>query len=451
MLAEVKRIIILGLPLIAAMLLQMGMGVVSTIMVGRYDSVHLAGIAISGALFMPISMLFNGIFTAITPIVAQLHGAQRTDEVGEVLRQGFWLALVFASLLVVVLSFSETVFLRLGIEPKTAAIGAESISWTSIGIFPIMLFILLIGTCSALGRTRIAMFVSIFTFVVNIGLTYCLVYGEFGFPEMGGPGSALASAISLWGQVIILFFVTQQAWFKPVGLYKQFSPPNLKSLQRYLRLGVPIGLLRFVEIGFFSCISLLLAKIGPWAVASHQIAMNINSILFVVAMSLGTAASIAIGQYVGADKLNNAHLATRAIMLMTLIYSVCAALTLIPLRTTLVALHTSDTVVSDVTVSLLLFVVAYQLMNNSQVTATSALRGFKDTSSPVFIALGGYWLVGFPASLLLGNGSFGFPDWGIYGYWAGLCSALVFVAVVANIRLWRLSLNHERIRQLAHL
>ena len=170
-----------------------------------------------------------------------------------------------------------------------------------------------------------------------------------------------------------------------------------------------------------------------------------------VAMGLGNASSVVIGTHVGADKLEQARLAARAIILITLVYSFISALVLAPLRVNLVSFYTTDPIVANAAATLLWFVVVYQFVDNAQVTALTALRGFKDTRIPMFIALSGYWIIGFPTALVLGTGSFGFPNWGMYGYWTGLCLSFFVVGLIANLRLLRLSSDHLRIRQLASL
>ena len=265
MLTESKRIITLGLPLIAAQLFQMGTGVADTIMTGRYDPAHLAAVAIGTALLWPLMMLFNGILSAITPIASQLHGANRTHDIGEIVRQGIWVALFCATLMIATFSIAEILFLQIGIAPETAVLSAEYLGWSSFGVGPLMIYFLMLNTCNALGHTNIAMIIAAISFSFKLGLSYCLIYGQFGFPELGGPGAAMASAIGWWIQLCLIILITQRAWFKPVGLFEQFSFPNLVTLKRYITLGLPIGILRFLEVAFFSCIALLLAQIGAWA------------------------------------------------------------------------------------------------------------------------------------------------------------------------------------------
>ena len=88
--SELFPLLRLALPLMGTQLAQMGMGVVDTIMAGRFGYVDLAGVALGGAVMWPCTMLMMGILQAVTPTVAQLKGANREDEIGEVVRQALW-------------------------------------------------------------------------------------------------------------------------------------------------------------------------------------------------------------------------------------------------------------------------------------------------------------------------------------------------------------------------
>ncbi len=96
-----------------------------------------------------------------------------------------------------------------------------------------------------------------------------------------------------------------------------------------------------------------------------------------------------------------------------------------------------------------IFVAAYQLADDTQVVAIGALRGYKDTKVPMWIALFGYWIVAVPIGVWLGFGLFAVEPLGIYGFWSGMTAGLVFVAVAASYRLWRTAGDVGRITRLA--
>ena len=114
---ELTQLIKLALPLVAAQLAQMGMGVVDTIMAGRVGALELAGVALGGAVLWPTLMLVSGVVMATTPMIAQLNGAGKITEVGEVTRQGLWIALVLGSLLALALQNAGLVYRGLGSRP----------------------------------------------------------------------------------------------------------------------------------------------------------------------------------------------------------------------------------------------------------------------------------------------------------------------------------------------
>lgn len=427
----------------------MGNSVADTIMTGRYDATHLAGVAVGTALLWPVVTLINGTLRALTPIVAQMHGGGRHAEIGEIVRQAVWLTVALAGMAIVVLAFAEEIFLGFGIETAVAAIGGAYLDWIAVGFVASATYVMLLNTSNALGHTRVAMAIAGIAFFIKLVLSYGFIYGNLGLPEHGGPGAAMASAIASWLQLGMMAIVTRRDWFLETGFYARWSAPSGAALRRLLALGIPIGALRSLESGFFAAISISLAQIGAWAVAAHQIATNISGLLFMAALALGNAASVAVGHHVGAGRLEHARVAAHAVLLIAVLYSAAAAMLLAPLRETWVGLYTTDPIVADLAGNLLWFVLAYLFVDNVQAVALGALRGFKDTRVPVFIALGGFWLVGFPTAWLFGSGQFGFPDLGPYGYWLGLCVALTCVAAVATVRLLRLAADHDRIKRLS--
>jgi MATE family multidrug resistance protein len=284
--------------------------------------------------------------------------------------------------------------------------------------------------------------------MLKIPLNYVLIYGKFGLPEMGGVGCGVAQAIIMWFQLFLILLVVTRKRFHITGWMDKFSPPNWRRIEALLIIGLPIGATIFAEMGLFSVTTLLLGRFGAEVVAAHNIAMNLNGVVFMLPMALGIAATIRIGFRVGADEVIEARTTAAIAMVSTIVIAMVGSLLIFLFRHKMVSLYTSETEVSELAATLLLFVVFFLLFDAVQSTAVGVLRGYKDTKTPMWIALFSYWGVGLPTECILGFGWIGEPM-GVYGFWLGLAAGVGTAAVLLSIRLWRVTADVELIRKLS--
>ncbi len=438
----------IALPLMGAQLAQMSMGVVDAVMAGNYGYVDLAGVALGGSLFWPVMMLMMGVVQAVTPTVSQLNGAGRHAEIGEVIRQGLWMAVAGGLVGSLLLNNIGPVYEWMDVDPAAAAISIPYLRMCSIGLPALMCFFCLRFLSDGMGWTRPALYISVACLCLKIPLNYVLIYGKFGFPEMGGVGAGLAQAIIMWTQFSLILFVVTRQRFAHTGWTSRFSRPQWSRIKPLVVIGIPIGATIFAEMGLFSLTTILLGRFGAEVVASHNIAMNINGVLFMPALALGMAGTIRIGFRVGAQEIPEARQTAAIAMATTTIIAIAGAALIFFFRDLMVSAYTSDLSVSSLSATLLLFVVFFLLFDAAQATAVGTLRGYKDTRVPMFIALFSYWGVGLPLECTFGFGWLGEPM-GVYGFWLGLAFGVGTAAILLSIRLWRVSANHQYIRAMA--
>lgn len=444
---ESKQLFHLALPLMGAQLAQMGMGVADTIMAGRYSSADLAGVALGTGFLWPSMMLFMGIIQAVTPTVSQLNGARAYQDIGGVIRQGLWLAVAGGLLVAVFLQNVEPLYLAMGIDPVAVAISVPYLEMCSYGVPALMCFFCLRFLADGMGFTRPAMIIAICALALKIPLNYVLIYGKFGLPEMGGVGCGLAQAIIMWFQLIMILLVVTRRRFNITGWRSRFAWPDPHILRNLLYIGIPIGTTIFAEVGLFSFTTLLLGKLGATAVASHNIAINLNAVFFMPPMALGMAATIRIGYRVGAGEISESRMTAAIAAGTTALVAIVGAAFIYVLRFQLVEIYTTDPEVLALSAILLQFVVFFLIFDASQATYVGALRGYKDTRIPMFIALFSFWAVGLPLEIILGFG-IGVEPWGIYGFWTGLAVGVGTAAILLGIRLLQVSRNDDLIREL---
>ncbi|MBO6702302.1 MAG: MATE family efflux transporter [Pseudomonadales bacterium] len=431
-----------------AQLAQMGMGVADTIMAGRYGSADLAGVALGSSILWPSMMLVFGVVQAVTPTVSQLNGARAYAEIGDVIRQGLWMALIGGFIVVTILNNIEPVYHLMRVDPVAVAISVPYLKWCSLGMPALMCFFCLRFLADGTGWTRPALIIAVSALMLKIPLNYVLIYGKFGLPEMGGVGCGVAQAIIMWFQLFLVLMVVTRKRFAHTGWMDKFSWPDWRIIKSLLVIGIPIGLTIFAEMGLFSFTTLLLGQFGAAVVASHNIAMNLNAIFFMPPMALGMAATIRIGFRVGAQEIEDARLTALIAVVTTAAVAIGASILIYCFREDLVSLYTTEPAVLTLSVTLLLFVVFFLFFDASQAVCVGALRGYKDTKIPMWIALFSYWGIGLPTQIIFGFGFIGEPM-EVYGFWLGLAAGVGSAAVLLGARLVYVSGNIPLIRRLA--
>ena len=434
--------------MVATQFFIMATGFLDTAMAGHYASVDLAGVALGGNVMWPVFMLLAGLNMALTPMVAHFRGEGKVHQMGGLVRQGLWLALFSSAIIITVITHAEPVFTFFNIDPQVADIADRYLNAAAWGIPGVMLYVTLRYVCDGLGHTIEPMLIAGSALIINGILNYILIYGKFGFPEMGGEGCGWATAITMWSEFFLMLLLISKPWFRETGLLNKFEWLHFKNLRSIIKVGLPIGLTMFLEMAVFSVIAFLVGSIGVTSLAAHSIAGNISWATFVIPMSLGSAASIRVGYFVGTKDFAYARQVSKTAFQISLVYSLFASILLISTRHLITTIYSNDLMVLELASSLLIIVAIYQIVDCSQATIIGALRGYKDTRVPMVYSFIGYWVLAMPIGIVLGFGYLWGPL-GVYGFWTGLGFGLFFVCILAGRRLYQTSHDDERIRALA--
>jgi MATE family multidrug resistance protein len=447
-LADLKPIAQLGWPMALTQLFIMATGFLDTVMAGRYSAVDLAGVSLGGNIMWPAFLLLTGTTMALTPITSQLRGAGREREVGHQARQALWICLCTSTLLVLVLLNAGQIYAYTGVDPDAARVAAAYLEAVAWGVPPVVIYIALRHVCEGMGKTRPPMIIAASVLPINAFFNYVLIYGEFGFPELGGVGCGIATAVVFWLELLLMLFVVRMPFFRATDFFANFEGPQLRTIKTIALIGVPIGLFVFLEMAVHSVISFMIARIGVNELAAHSIAGNLNWLTYVIPMSIGSAASIRVGYHIGAGDLRAAKRTGGVAFKLSLVYALTVSLLLVLFRYQLVSIYTTDFSVIGIATTLMLFIAVYQIVDDSQAVVIGVLRGYKDTRVPMMFALVDYWFIALPIGHFLAIGSFGAPL-GLYGYWVGLTVGLAIVATCVGARLLYLSRDEAHVLRLA--
>lgn len=435
---EVGATLRLAVPLVGAQLAQMSMSFVDVVMVGRLGTGALAAAVLGSTTFFTLALVCIGVILAVNPTVAQASGAGDEAEVGRAARQGLWLSLILGVPLTIALGWGEEAMLAVGQEPETAALAGDYLAAIRWGMVPNLAFTAFRGFYEGLGRARPVLLATLVGVGVNIAANDVLMYGRWGLPAMGLEGTGWSSAIVMSVMPLALALgVRLSPELKRYGMLSGLRRPDPEMLMRLVRLGVPIGLTFGLEAGLFSAATLLVGLFGETPLAAHQIALNAASFTFMVPLGIGMAATVRVGNLIGAGDPVGAQRAGFVSVAMGTAFMAGSALVLRFQPEWIIALYAGsepDPAMAAQAAGLLGIAAVFQLVDGIQATAAGALRGYKDTRVPMLIGAVAYWGIGLGvgAGLAFGLG------WGASGLWWGLTAGLATAAVLLAARFRRL-------------
>ena len=429
-------------PILVTQLALFSMSLFDIMMTGNVSASDLAGVAIGSGLWVPIYTGLSGILLSVTPIVAQLIGAKKSSEVPNSVIQGVYVSIAMALVVFIVGALLLNPILNaMNIEQEVRHVAKYYLVALSFGIFPLFTYTVFRSFIDALGHTRITMIITLLSLPINIILNYILIFGKFGFPAFGGIGAGIASAITYW--IITLLSIRIILKYEPFVPYKIFGkwyPFIWSKWKEILLIGIPIGLSIFFETSIFSAVTLLMSTFDTATIASHQVALNFASLLYMVPLSISMALTILVGYEVGAKRLVDAKKYTVLGVISAVILSSVCAIFLYFYKEEVASLYTNDPEVLALTTVFLIYAIFFQLSDAIAAPIQGALRGYKDVNVTFLLALISYWFIGLPVGFLLAN----YTSYGAFGYWIGLISGLAAGAIGLSLRLRFLQKRYER-------
>lgn len=434
--AHFRAISVLGLPLVGGHLAQFAIGLTDTVMLGWYGVEALAAVTLANSFYYVIFLFGAGFGLAVMPMVATAAAEEDETSIRRSTRMGLWLSLIYAAVTVPLLWFSHPILVALKQEPEVAQTASEYLRVAGWGIIPALLVMVLKSYLAALERTQIVLWITVIAALVNAVTNYALIFGNWGAPELGVMGAAIASVVT---QIVSLICVVIYAVrvLPEHSLFRRFWRPDWEMFRSVLKLGVPIGLTMLAEVSLFATSAFMMGWIGQVPLAAHGIALNLASAMFMVHLGLSNAATIRAGNALG--RRDRAHLEKGAIAVtvMSLVVSVVTVVLFLTCAEPLISLFMESnnpqrTQILAIGTGLLAMAALFQLVDGAQVIALGLLRGLQDAKIPMIIAGLSYWAIGIPASYY-----FGFVAGmdGI-GVWLGLVLGLAFAAVMLMARFW---------------
>jgi multidrug resistance protein, MATE family len=425
---EAYEMLRLSLPIIISQLGIVGMGVADTIQVGQIEgssAISVAAAGLSNSLFFTIAVIGMLALGVVAPMISKAEAEGNRSEINRLFNAALRVALVLG-LITLVLCFILTIFFQfMGQDPDVIALAKPYTYIITISVIPMYLFVSLRQLSDGLGKTKLAMYVTLSALLLNILLNWLLINGIGFLPRLELLGAGVATLLSrVYMASVLWFLIKKEAVFKPF-LVK--IKENINDLvKKIIKIGVSAGLQGFFEVAVFAGAVVIIGWYGKYQQAAHQIAISMCSVTYMMVTGISAAGGIRVGHFWGLkDRKMIVLSGTTALLLAGGFMALCAAIFFI-FYNPLIALYTEDVTVVPTAISLLIIGGFFQMSDGLQVTALGILRGITDVNIPTGITLFAYWVVGLPIGLLLAQ----YYKLEAAGVWIGLTAGLTTSAVL---------------------
>lgn len=417
------------------------MWTVDTLLLGNVGKVELAAAGFGGVLIWTLYTFFVGLVRAVDTFVSQAAGAEQPREAGRFAWQGLWIAAASTVVLAVVWWRFPDLLALAGPDP---AVISECLVYSRarlLGAGFVLGGFALQGFFRGVGDVRAPMVVAVVANVLNAGLDVLLIYGVGPFPRLTTAGAGYATAVASLASFLMLL-----AWFLRPAVHRLYSTrdrwrPHRPSLRRLLRVGAPMGLQSFGDMGSFSVFLAIMGRLGTDQLAASHIAVQVLSFSFMPASGVSRAATTLVGQYLGAGRPELARRAGWVTLRMVLVYTLGVGLLLLLLRDYVVLGFNRDPAVVAAGVAILPLLALFQLFDGVQMVSSAALQGAGDTTVPMIVFLSSSWLLFLPLTWALAYPA----GWGITGAWLAGVVHFGLIAAFLLIRFARGGWQRRRV------
>ncbi len=431
----IPELVRLAWPIAVSMLSYSVMTLVSTLFVGRLGANALAGVGLGGVAAFGLIVFGFGLLRSVKVVVSQATGAGRRGDLAVYVAAAVGLAVVLGVAGIAAGRWLAGVLPRFSANSEAGALAAEYLWWRNLGAPFVLVAVALREARYGLGESRSPLVSALAANLTNIALdvVFIVVLG------LGVRGAGAATALSHVVEAAFLVRASRDPGFA-------WARVKIRHVVALLRLGVPLGLQFLLEVGAFAVLVVVLAGISPVDLAAHQIVLQLTHLSFLPALAVGEAASVMIGQAVGAGQDGQVPRVARRALGLATAYTGACALAFVVFAEVLAGAFTGDRAVREMAVKLLWVAAAFQIFDGANAIARCALRGTGDVRIPAVVAVLTAWVATPPLAWWLGV-KLGL---GALGGWLGLSAEIVASALLFWWRLergsWRRAAEASRQR-----
>ena len=416
----------LAFPIILASMGQSFVQMVDTIMVGHLGTTELAAVAFAGSVSYNALVVGMGIAMALTPLTGQSY-ARGEHKISSILLQNSISLNTIISLVITAILLLLMPFLKYFGQPQEVIdICYPYYFIIALSFIPQLIFLSFKQFMEGVGNTKPSMVITISTNLLNIVLNYLLIFGKFGFPQMGVTGAALATLISrILMPIAFILYLYFKANYKRYLSFFAFSNLSTFYHVKLLRLGIPIAGQMFLEFFSLLGVTIMMGWVSTQALAAYQIVITIVGTTFLIAAGISSSTTILISQAFGVNNMKELNNQFKAGFQLSFLTMSCMAFILIVFGRYIAMIFSSDEEVIEIARGFFIVAGVFQIIDGSQVSVLGALRGINDVAKPMKYALISYVLVALPFAYICGF-VFELGSWSIFaGFLAGLLTAAI--------------------------
>lgn len=421
----------LATPIMMGSLGHLLVGLIDDIMVGQLGPVELAATSLGNSLVFIALSIGIGFSFAITPLIAESDGEGNAEKGRGIFQHGLILSTILGIVMVVMLFLLKPILYHLDQPEEVVALAIPYFEIVALSMLPLMIFQGFKQFADGLSETKYSMYATIITNIVNVVLNFALIYGFWIFPRLELVGAALGTLISRIVMVVFLYMVLKKK--KKFAVYMnrlKFGELKSSVFLKITKLGLPTALQMLFEVGLFSASVLLAGTLGAFPQAANQIAIKLASTTFMIAVGIGAAATIRVGNQKGLGNYLELRRIAFSNFLLILIIMAIFTVGFILLKDILPWMFTDNLEVIGIASSLLVIAGIFQLSDGMQAVILGALRGLQDVNVPSILTFIAYWIIGFPVCIYFSS----IVNLGTFGIWIGLLTALTSSAIMLFLR-----------------
>ena len=429
--AHYKALFKLGIPIVIGQLGMIVLGFADTLMIGHHSTEDLAAASFVNNMFNLVIIFATGFSYGLTPIVGNLFGRGEKKAVGRTLKNALWANGLIGILLTAIMGILYLNIHRLGQPEELLPLMRPYYIVLLISIIFVMLFNAFKQFADGITDTKTPMWLLIGGNLLNIIGNWTLIYGHFGFPEMGLLGAGIATLASR-----ILMFVSFGSIFLHSKRYRVYKEGfmegqlNCKDFKELNKLGWPVGLQMGMETASFSLATIMVGWLGATALAAHQVMLTIGQLGYMMYYGMAAAVTVRVSNFHGQKDIAAVHHSASAGFHIILLMALLVSIPLFLLRNEIGGWFTDSQEVTLMVASLILPFILYQFGDGMQCNYSNALRGIADVKPVMYIAFVAYFLISLPTGYL-----FGFVfNWGLTGIWMSFPFGLTSAGLMFYLR-----------------
>ncbi|KNF08375.1 multidrug resistance protein [Gottschalkia purinilytica] len=400
-----RTMLSIALPVTLQNLISSSLNMIDTFMITGLGEASIAAVGQANQVFFLFSILLFGINSGASIFIAQFWGKRDASNIRRVLGLGIIIGSIVGLIFTIAaLVFPRTIMRILINDPEVIELGVKYLRVVCISYIFTSITFAYSGACRSVRQARLPMVVSGLSIIVNTVLNYCLIFGKFGFPQLGVSGAALATVIARVVEALTIIFIIYRDGSRNVlaAKIKEMTDISIGFVKKFLKTISPVILNEGLWSLGLVMYSIAYAKIGKEATAAVQIATTIQNIFMVLSLGLAGACATMIGNKIGANEEEEGISYAKKFCIIGIITGTILGILLYVSAPFILKLFSNISPELFETAKKIIRVIAFYIPSKlyTSILVVGIFRGGGDTKYSMILEAGCVWIVGVPLAFL---------------------------------------------------